>query len=81
MDDYSKFGREKITHDFSLLNWSPIDDPSVSVNDHFDYLLEKRSKNEASINSEIQKLMFNRDKFFKKMVKIHHQKTHICISI
>ena len=32
---------EKITHDFSLLDWSPIDDPSVSVNDHFDYFLEK----------------------------------------
>ena len=39
--DYSKFGREKFTHEFSLLDWSPIDDPFVSVNDHFDYFLEK----------------------------------------
>ena len=39
--DCFKFGKEKFTHDFSLLDWSSIDDPSVSVNYHFDYFLEK----------------------------------------
>ena len=36
--DYTKFDREKFTHDFSILDWSPTDDPSVSVNHHFDCL-------------------------------------------
>ena len=88
MYDYTKFGREKFIHDFSVLDWSPINDPSVSVNDHFDYFVEKTTtcidshlpkkritnrnlklRTKPWINGKIQKLMFNRDKFFKKMIK------------
>ena len=39
VSDNTKFGREKLIHDFSVLDWSAIDDPSVSVNDHFDFLI------------------------------------------
>ena len=88
MYDYTKFSRKKFIHDFSILDWSPTDDLSVSVNDHFDYFLEwtatcidshlpkkritKRNlklRMKPWINGKIQKLMFNRDKLFKKMIK------------
>ena len=41
--DYSNFGKEKFIHDYSLLDWSTLNNPSVSVNDHFDFFYEKRS--------------------------------------
>ena len=35
--DYSKFGKEKFIHDFSLLDWSLLDESNKSVNEKFDY--------------------------------------------
>ena len=39
--DCSKFGKEKFIHDYSLLDWSTLNNSSVSVNDHFDLFYEK----------------------------------------
>ena len=41
--DYSNFEKEKFIHDYSLLDWSTLNNPSVSVNDHFDFFYEKTS--------------------------------------
>ena len=35
--DYFNFGKEKFIYDYSLLDWSTLNNPSVSVNDHFDF--------------------------------------------
>ena len=48
--DYSNFGNEKFIHDYSLLDWSTLNNPSVSVNDHFDIFYEKTS---ACIDSHV----------------------------
>ena len=36
--DYSSFGEEKFVHDFSLSDWSSLDNSDISVNDHFNFL-------------------------------------------
>ena len=39
--DYSSFGEEKIIYDFSLLDWSSLDNSDISVNDHLNFFFEK----------------------------------------
>ena len=42
--DYSNFGKEKFIYDHSLIDWTSLSDPQISVDDHFDYLYEKTSE-------------------------------------
>ena len=42
--DYSNFGKEKLIYDYSLIDWTSLSDPQISVDDHFDYLYEKTSE-------------------------------------
>ena len=42
--DYSNFGKEKFFYDHSLIDWTFLSDPQISVDDHFDYLYEKTSE-------------------------------------
>ena len=39
--DYSNFGKEKFVYDYSLIDWTSLCDPQISVDGHFDYLYEK----------------------------------------
>ena len=39
--DYSNFGEEKFIHDFSEIDWSPLDDMSRTVDDNSDYFYSK----------------------------------------
>ena len=39
--DYSNFGKEKFIHDFSLIDWSPLNDSPELVNNNFDYFYSK----------------------------------------
>ena len=48
--DYSNFGKEKFIHDYSLLDWSSLDNLSVFISDHFDYFYEITS---ACIDSHV----------------------------
>ena len=41
VDDYSNFGEEKFIHDFSEIDWSPLDDMSSTADNNFDYLYSK----------------------------------------
>ena len=41
--DYSSFGEEKFIHDFSLLDWSSLDNSDISVNGHLKFYYEKTS--------------------------------------
>ena len=40
--DYSNFGKEKFIHDYSLLDLSTLNNPSVSVSDHFDFFRKRQ---------------------------------------
>ena len=42
--DYLNFGKEKLIYDYSLIDWTSLSDPQISVDDHFDYLYEKISE-------------------------------------
>ena len=42
--DYSNFGKEKFIYDYSLIDWTSLNDPQIFVDDHFDYLYEKTSE-------------------------------------
>ena len=39
--DYSSFGEEKFIHDFSLPDWSSLDNSDISVNGHLNFYYEK----------------------------------------
>ena len=39
--EYSNFGKEKFIHDFSLIDWSILDNTDLSANDHFDYFYDE----------------------------------------
>ena len=39
--DYSKFGKEKLIYDFSLLDWSDLDDMDKYINHHFENFYNK----------------------------------------
>ena len=39
--DYSSYEEEKFIHDFSLLDWSSLDNSDISVNNHFNFFYEK----------------------------------------
>ena len=39
--DYTSFAEEKFIYDFSLLDWSSLDNSDIAVNDHFNFFYEK----------------------------------------
>ena len=61
VNDYSKFGKEKFIHDYSLINWSSLSDSNKSVNEHFNYFYKKTND---CINLHVQK------KVTKNMLKL-----------
>ena len=81
--DYSNFGKEKFIHDFSLIDWSILDNTDLSANDHYEITscvdlhvpkkcitnkdLKLRTK--PWIDNDIQRLTSYRDKLFNKMVQ------------
>ena len=42
--DYSNFGKEKFIHDFTLIDWSSLDDTNLPVNEHFKYFYKKTNE-------------------------------------
>ena len=52
MYDYSNFVKEKFIHDYSLIDWSFLDNSDVSIHDHFDTFYEKTTE---CINNHIPK--------------------------
>ena len=39
--DFSNFGKEKFIHDFSLIDWSILDNTDLSANDDFNYIYDE----------------------------------------
>ena len=58
--DYSKFGKEKFIHDFSLLDWSLLDESNKSVNEKFDYFYSAVS---SCINGHAPKKKLSKKNF------------------
>ena len=42
--DCPNFRKEKFIYEYSLIDWTSLSDPQISVDDHFDYLYEKTSE-------------------------------------
>ena len=88
MYDYTNFSEEKFIYNYSMLDWTSLDNTSLSATDHFDNFYAKTTecvnsripkkkvtkkalklRSKPWINSNIQKLMHYRDKYFKSMTK------------
>ena len=39
--DCPNFRKEKFIYEYSLIDWTSLSDPQISVDDHFDYYLKK----------------------------------------
>ena len=86
--DYANFSEEKFIYGYSMLDWTSLDNTSLSATNHFDNFYAKTTecvnshipkkkvtkkalklRSKPWINSNIQKLMHYRDKYFKSMTK------------